>query len=239
MIKVPPTIEITPIPHDFAIVAPEKVLSLDSDLDHKVEMAWQLEKEKRRGNVFDGSMLSFLRMERERLIGEYVPYKVFVAQLVDSQLRKELSICPVGVSGIVTAPGGVLMGQRSSLVTQYAGYYELSPSGSISTDSLGMDGVVDFRMQLLVELYEETRISPDQPTELRPFILTKDKSNPTVDICCVIPVEGEVQFQTNEEYPVLEWLPYTDVRKFVEENSTKIVPPTLAILSVAEKRGWL
>ena len=239
MIEVPPTVEVTMIQSDFTIVAPSTVASFAEDLDSKVEMAWQLEKDKRQGQVFDGNILRLASLEPGKLIGEYVPYKTYVAQLIDTQLKEELAICPVGVSGIVLSPKSVLLGERSSVVTLYPNYYELAPSGSISIDSLGIDGTVDFRMQLLVELFEETRIPPDKPTELFPFALTKDTSNLTLDICCLLRVEEELSLHLNDEYPSLSWVPFENVETFVNEHSDKIVPTSLAILSVAKDRGWI
>ncbi|MFT5317678.1 MAG: hypothetical protein ACI8RA_000929 [Chlamydiales bacterium] len=239
MIEVPLTVEVIMIQSDFKITAPSFMTSLAKDLDSKVEMAWQMEKDKRRGQVFDGNMLSLVSMEPGLLTGEYVPYKTYVAQLIDSHLREKLAICPVGVSGIVISPNSVLFGERSSVVTLYPNFYELAPSGSISIDSLGIDGVVDYRMQLLVELFEETRISPDKPTEISPFALAKDTSNLTVDICCLLRVKEELSLQFNDEYPSLAWVPFQEVGAFVNEHSTKIVPTSLAILSVAEERGWI
>lgn len=239
MIEFPKSIEATMISPDFRVVFSPSSFSLTDEEKKKVEAYWRLEKKKGEKHLFNGQLLSLLEFGDEELVGEFVPYKAYIAQLADAEIAREINICPICVSGIVISEGHVLLGRRSKLVTNYPNHYELVPSGSISTQCCSQNSFIDYRKQLLLELFEETKIIFSQADEVFPFALMKEASHSLIDICMLVRLSERIAYQVTEEYPDLIWLPSDEVKKFVEKRHSQFIPTSLAMLSIAKGFKWI
>ncbi len=127
------------------------------------------------------------------------------------------------------------MGRRHSQVTQYAGYFELPPSGGIPQSQINADGTVDFRAQVLAELEEEVGISQSQVKTLSPFALVYDFKDSCYDICMEIEVDLDLedvqrQFSGNKEYSALTVIPIEGIDRFLQDHDDQLVPTSRAIL---------
>jgi 8-oxo-dGTP pyrophosphatase MutT (NUDIX family) len=115
-------------------------------------------------------------------------YRYFWAQRRGVSL--EPPIRPLAVSGafLLRQKGRdlLLAGQRSEQVEQYAGAWELIPSGGLGTASLLPDGNVDYAGQLLRELREEAGLEAVSLKAVRPLGLVEDLPDRVVSICCVL-----------------------------------------------------
>ena len=138
----------------------------------------------------------------KQIVGYFVPYRYLYAFTVDKEWRGELPFIPVGISGLVKKGNKILFGKRSQKVTQYKGFWELPPSGSITQGEEGLDPV----LHLLKELKEETGIT--KVTNVKPLAEMMDQEMGRLDLCYQIEV-AEEGHQT-DEYQQLLWLPIDD-----------------------------
>ncbi len=170
----------------------------------QVEALWQAACAKK--PLFNGSIVCYHSHQKRQGVLHIQcfvhEYKYFLAQLTDPSL--DLGLSPIGVSGLLIDPQqNTLIGQRQG-VTQYDGYYELMPSGSIEADKKTPEGYLDYTAQLLTELEEETGIAPTAVQQLVPFCLLYDTQHQVYDIGCKVylnaPLVDLVRPQAAEEY---------------------------------------
>lgn len=238
MIEAFSSIEAKNIMPNFCVFASEEFSRLEPNIEERISVIWDAEKEKRKDAIFDGKILSLRELNSNYLLGEFIPYRSFLAQSIDPYLAKKINVFPVGVSGIMVGDRHVLVGKRSSLVTSYPGHYEFVPSGSISYES-SEAGFINYRMQILKELYEETGILPTYVTSLQPFALLIDRDRSLVDICLFFYFGENFPTRTNNEYLSLFWLPFDEVEEFLMKNSDKFVPTSFSIFSLIRERKWI
>ena len=179
------------------------------------------------------------------IVGEFVDYRLF--QLQRQNPEQIQTIRPVGVSGVtVVSEKGeefLLFARRGKGVTQFAGFYELAPSGGLSDEFARQDGTVDFAGQLLAELMEECRISADMVEELSAFAVVLDKGENVYDICCRIVLSADrdglgAGFWASGEYVELQWIAGQDLEAFLADNDGILVPTTGAIITAFRKRYY-
>lgn len=207
----------------------------------EIDTVWS--HELRRRPLFNGTVFSAQSIENKEGIitvsGSFVEYKSFLAQRVIGGL--DLGIRAVGVSGIVILhdkaqqPCAVIA-QRTNTVTEYQGFFELVPSGSIDASCQMDNQTIDYRQKLLDELAEETswHSSGDAVSSLA---LVFDSAHMLYDICCMITLEesSEVlmrRFMGGTEYQVAQCVRLQDLDAFIHKNSNSIVPTSLAMLEV-------
>lgn len=172
------------------------------------------------------------------ITGEFVDYRLF--QLQRQNPEQVQSIRPVGVSGVtVVSEKGeefLLFARRAEGVTQFAGFYELAPSGGLSDEFARQDGTVDFAGQLLAELMEECKISADMVEELTPFAVVFDRRENVYDICCRLTLSAHREtllpgFSLSSEYDEAIWILKGEAEKFISKNEASIIPSSKAIIT--------
>ena len=131
-----------------------------------IEKLWNDELKKRK--LFNGKIVSYKSHEKKgntlKIECFVTQYKYFFAQLRDPQLN--LKITPIGVSGIIIdEKNNTLLAIRQN-VTEYNGYYELIPAGSIHPSKRDGNNIL-FKDQLVAEFEEETQISKDNIKAMR------------------------------------------------------------------------
>ena len=196
--------------------APPKEVALS------VEKVWS-EAQAKNPNLFDGMIKVLHSFSGQILSYKEVPYRYYYAQNQDASLKESLSLSALAVSGCIYKEGQVLVGARSSKVTQYPGTWELVPSGSL--DDLHQD----WKEVLLQELREETNIEAGETT-VTPWMLLQDPAENVIDIVAKIsfkePSVLEKTLQSpSGEYSKLEWLTLSGFKP-----KGRWVPTSLAIL---------
>ena len=197
-----------------------------------IEKLWNDELKKRK--LFNGKIVSYKSHEKKgntlKIECFVTQYKYFFAQLRDPQLN--LKITPIGVSGIIIdEKNNTLLAIRQN-VTEYNGYYELIPAGSIDPSKRDGNNIL-FKDQLVAEFEEETQISKDNIKTTKPFCLIFDKAHGVYDICSKIFINGliknKLNTEQNEEYKDIEIMDLNILLSSVEQN--KFLPTSIIILN--------
>ncbi len=197
-----------------------------------IEKLWNDELKKRK--LFNGKIVSYKSHEKKgntlKIECFVTQYKYFFAQLRDPQLN--LKITPIGVSGIIIdEKNNTLLAIRQN-VTEYNGYYELIPAGSIDPSKRDGNNIL-FKDQLVAEFEEETQISKDNIKTTKPFCLIFDKAHGVYDICSKIFINGliknKLNTEQNEEYKKIEIMDLNILLSSIEQN--KFVPTSIIILN--------
>lgn len=210
-----------------------------SDYDKaRVEMLWQEELMVRSSDLYNGQLLNFVSLDGMRLLGEFVEYKFYLAQLRDPALQPLLQIAPICISGLTFSGNKVLIGRRSKTVMQDRDHFEAVPSGGIDPHSQRGD-LIDISEQFQRELWEETGISVTEIRNIQPFLLAYDPSTHLYEICASIEVNYTVVLEPRKptaEYGEFIWVPKAEMKAFVAKHSSECVPFSLYLLQEFVKR---
>jgi HAD superfamily hydrolase (TIGR01509 family) len=199
-----------------------------------IEKLWNDELKKRK--LFNGNIVSY-RSHKKNLgtlnIECFITqYKYFFAQLRNPYLN--LNITPIGVSGIIIDEGNnTLLAVRYN-VTEYNGYYELIPAGSIDSSKSEGSNIL-FQNQLTTEFEEETKISKKNINKIKPFCLILDKNHGVYDICSKIYINGLINnklgIEQNEEYRNIAIMNLEEIKNSIANN---FVPTSVVIYNNLE-----
>jgi hypothetical protein len=208
---------------------------------------WRKAQEERGGKLFNGTLPNFVSLNQERekveIHGYFIEYKQFLAQRRRPDLK--LGIKPIGVSGIIILDDKgsecVVFAKRSDNITEYPGFLELVPSGSIDKECVGANGVVDYQSKLLSEFIEETGLSKEYVKKISGFAFVFDVGHNVYDICCKILLGASKEiiaqrFQSNE-YNAPVFVATNDLDSFVKANVDSIVPTSMAIIEAYKRSG--
>ena len=207
---------------------------INSSQKEAVETLWNDELKKRK--LFNGKIVSYKSHKKNDNMIEIecfiTQYKYFFAQLRNPQLK--MKITPIGVSGIIIdEENNTLLAIRQN-VTEYNGYYELIPAGSIDLSKRAGSNIL-FQNQLITEFEEETRISKDNIKEIEPFCLIFDKNHGVYDICSKIHIDGliknKLNTEQNEEYRNIEIMNLKEIKIIIPN---KFVPTSIIIYNNLE-----
>lgn len=224
------------IKEGFRILIIEERQELSKELSDRIEHLWNEECQKRGAPLKNNQILSLVRLESDALIGRFVPYKHYLAQLLDHKLKKKLFIRPVAISGVTSCGDQFLIGKRSKNVTQYPECYEFVPSGSIDLGADEHPLQVDLRRQFVREFEEETGMHSSYIDEIRLFAVVIDSENGMVEICSKI-ILDPVALNHNkfpvEEYQDFYWLNRGSLEEHIFQHKEEYVP-----LSIYLYRKW-
>ena len=218
--------------NNISLTAIEYEPEINSIQRDAIEKLWNDELKKRK--LFNGNIVSYRSHENNHgalnIKCFITQYKYFFAQLRNPELN--LNITPIGVSGIIIdEENNTLLAVRQN-VTEYNGYYELIPAGSIDSSKREGSNIL-FQNQLITEFEEETRISKDVVKEIQPFCLIFDKNHGVYDICSKIHIYGSLKnklnTEQNEEYRNIEKMNLKNLLSNIEHN--KYVPTSITILN--------
>lgn len=219
---------IIPISNSFHIEvlsdSPKFMLTIHQQ--QHIETLWEQANQNAGGKLFNGKIFCLKSFEKDRLIGQFVEYKYYLAQHIDPGLRSVLPIEVISITGITHFEDKVLLGLRSSFVSGYPEHFELAPSGSIDPTSMS-DGSIDYTKAIIRELEEETGISPTQIVKISPIAMIQDDAQQLWEICMNIVVQKNVEKETffpGKEYTQLWWMPRQQLREKMSNSPDRFVP---------------
>ncbi|MGD9681655.1 MAG: hypothetical protein AB7W16_10760 [Candidatus Obscuribacterales bacterium] len=180
------------------------------------------------GHLFDGQALFVDSIGNLEISLFQLPYRFLYAQRRSPQLREQLNLRPIAVSGVCLSDGKMLLGVRSRSATQYPGFLELVPSGGLG--DLGEH--LDYKHRLIEELEEETSIARTSVIEISTIGICFDQEENTYDLCCRILLQDGLSLEQTsspkEEYSDLIWRDTGSL--LAEKDGPEIVPTSLAIV---------
>lgn len=205
---------------------PRKI-DLSDDVRRQVEDIWNEEK-KLNPMLFNGSILNVSSYSKERILGQFVEYKHFMAQRRLPALKKQLQLHVLAITGVTVTSQHVLIGKRSKYVSHYPGLYELTPSGGVDADAF-VGHHVDYREQIQRELEEETGYKPQQIEEIQPLYLIIEES--CIDIVAVVKLRiSDLAIKATKEYEELMWIARDKVHQFVDRHHNQMVPLSMYLI---------
>ena len=229
---------VTELSPNLTIVDSGGELNISSSVQEKITSNWELEKQKRDTDLFDGRIFNLTEITRETLTGFYIDYSVSLAQYCDPNLFDDLGVRPLAVSGFVSCEQGIVFGLRNENLTADAGMWELVASGGVDDSVRLDDGTVDFREQFLDELCEEINLPSDAIREIAPIIMLEESQTHVCDIVIEtnLFVGAYILFPLfNEcgrgEYVSIDIVPEHGVKSFVQLMKGVTTPATLQILA--------
>lgn len=217
------SIRVHPHPSPFQLMPEEEDL---------VEEIWKKEMERQEGHLFNGQLFTALEVTPSLLIGQFIPYKLYIAQLREPKLRQKLSFYPVCITGYTTDGQSILIGKRASYVTQYPGFWELVPSGGIDMHSV-QDNKIDLFLQFQIELREEAGIDLGEIERITPKVLEFDSLNRVYEICAEIlihPRPSKSAVYISKEHQELKWISRKNLLEFLAKCSKEFVPFSAKLL---------
>lgn len=203
---------------------------LPDDLESEVDTLWRREQERRGKAIFNGRILSALDSTSQGIQCRVVEYRHLIAQRIRPVLYEVLRVRPVAVSGLFECADGVVFGKRGGTLTQDSGLWELVPSGGLGPDEVVLGGEIDYRSQIMTELYEEIGIDADAVSSVSPFCLVDDLDSHVLDIGiamhsalssdAVLRMHGAT---VSHEYEALQIVPLASVKEFAQDKSGQLV----------------
>ena len=215
----------------------DKILAQNCDA---IEKIWQVALREKGGKLFNGTLPNFISVAKKgdtvEIIGHFIEYKHFLAQRKKPDLK--LGIKPIGVSGVIVLDDKgdkyVVFAKRADSITEYPGFLELVPSGSIDKECAGANGVVDYQSKLLSEFVEETSLSKEYIKGISGFAFVLDISHNVYDICCEILLKADKEIVARDfrskEYNAPAFVAMNDLDSFVKANVDLIVPTSMALI---------
>lgn len=197
-----------------------------------IQTIWDKEQERCDGKLHEGVILSAVSFDHKSLIGQFVPYKYFLAQFCDPSLKPDLQIRPVSLNGITYLENQLILAKRSPWVAQCPGYYELAPSGGIRPPSKNLTEV-DMKVQLLDELKEETGIENSSIKNVKYFALVHDLKGDGIELCAEIRLKSSgLILSSSSEYTQVMTVPCSEIPVFTKEHEREFVPLSLLLLKL-------
>ena len=206
--------------------------ALSSEANEVVEQAWQ-EAQTENSELFNGQVTGYLShcQQQQKLIIDCLSldYKIVLAQLRGVDL--DVTAKPLGVSGMVVDQlGRTLLGRRAR-VTEYRGWLELVPSGSLDSHSI--------EDQVRQEFCEETGLGPEVIRTIDPFCLVFDERHQVYDVGCRLTVDlatSTAEMTGSGEYEELQWVELQQLDAYLAANS--ILPTSRAIWQAYQQQTW-
>lgn len=209
---------------------------LPRDLEVEVDALWKAEVRERGTAVFNGKIFSVKERTSSRITGTVVEYRLLAAQQRRPDLFTSLQVRPLGVSGIIESPDGLIFGRRGNDMAMFSGQWELAPSGGIDPDVCMRNNHVDYLRQFRVELEEETGVDPDNVAELTPCVLVEDQQTHILDLVVtahtrLLSPEIQAAFATaGREYSELSVVAKPAIPRFLAEQAPNVVSTTAPLL---------
>jgi len=174
--------------------------------------------------LFDGPILSLIQSSPSCLTVWPSSYRFALARL---QLRELLGTAPVvrplGVTGLLLCPQGLVLGRRSATLAIAAGLWEPAPAGGLDRP--------DPAAVVLCELQEELGLAPDRIETIIACGLVEDLDSGIADIVFKLTTKASAaeilaaKFGNGcAEYDELAVVALDDIPDFLARHSNKTLP---------------
>jgi hypothetical protein len=196
-------------------------------LQSRIDAAWKIALS-RQGHLFDGRIFSLDEMNENELVISQWSYRDLVASRTDAELSNHgLNIRPLGVTGILTCPDGIVLGRRGQEVDAAKGMWEAAPAGILDKP--------DPSLVMLEELKQEIGCGADAVARPQPFALFV--WNATGDLLFHLRTDLKKQdlmrlhaSSGTQEYSELAVVPAEEAHGFLDAHRGNIHPLLEAIL---------
>ncbi len=196
-----------PLAHEVVVaVDVQHVRRMATWCETKIEELWK----GKDPSLFEAPIVCLVRYSPTYLIGELVNFSAWYACQHDLELRKELDIHPLSVTGRTLWRNQILVGRRSSSCVNWPGGVECCPSGSIDRGCLSSEGRADLMTAICGELEEEAGIERHcvQSTTVRDLYLSAEEGVFDIHIDVVLRPDCDVAVLNHprREYEDLCWV---------------------------------
>lgn len=226
-----------PFPTDGIVEGPDGGRTINDELSLEVTDLFNTANRRGGGAMFDGLLFSAEQFDERRIVGHFVRYSLFIAQLEKPELFDVLQVRPLGVSGLLTCDDGVVFGRRHTALTLDAGLWELVPSGGVDPSCRNGGGRIDVVGQTLDELHEEAGIGREHVKSASPFALAENLDTHVIEVAIdiAVPLDGqEVQRLFRQggsgEYTELVVVPRDEIPFFAERWKGEMVGASQIVL---------
>lgn len=226
------------LPPGFEIwCSPSLQQPLAPQFEQEIEDLWRAAQMRRETPLHNGALFSIAARKLDRIDGYFTQYKFFYAQMQRPELFETLRIAPLGVSGVLLCPDGIVLGKRGAGSTQDALRWELVPSGGIDRESLTNHRIDPLR-QLLTELREEIGLEAHEVREISPLCLIEDRRSRVTDFAALLetPLSGDAirarhAVNANREYTTIKIVPARNALDILtREDTAETCAVSLALL---------
>ena len=197
-----------------------------------IQTIWEQEQKRRDGKLHEGAILSVISYDSSSLVGQFVPYKYYLAQSCDPSLKPDLKIVPVSLCGMTLIGDDIIIAKRAPWVSQYPNFYELAPSGGVRPPGRDLDAV-NLKIQLLDELKEEIGMDDSHVKSVKFFSLVHDEKEDTIELCAEIRLKpSKLILTSTSEYSQVITVPCQELESFVKDHHQDFVPLSLLLLKL-------
>lgn len=172
--------------------------------------------------LHNGRIYSLVEATRERLTAHALEYRLLVAQRRAPEMASVLAVRPIGVTGLLTGPDGLVLGRRAKHVAADADLWEPAPAGSLARPEPAE--------QILEELAEELGLDRSKVRPPQPLGLVEDATSRVVDI--VFRIETDLNAEAlhtawrkhgSDEYAEIRIVPPADLARFLAEHHGQLL----------------
>jgi len=210
------------------------------ELENAVNLIWENAIVKQNFHLTNSKVLRFIEKLNNNIIAQVCEYKYFYAQSKQPNLFASLNITILAVSGITICGNGIVVGKRSINSLQDAGYWELTPSGSIGAPDLSLKIDTDYaKDQVIIELEEEIGILPREIGNISLIGYLRDTEAHVIDLLFLIKTSisrKELYSRSlntiNDEYTEIHIIDLRLVSLFLWFKGKRVVASSHALLRI-------
>ena len=216
------------LPETF-VVLPDFKREISAALEQTIATIWTKEKAERGSRLFNGQLFSIEEISTGSVIGCFVEYRFFLAQLRRPELFYELKVQPLAVTGLLQNSEGLFFGLRSSTSALQPDRWELVPAGGIDSGRTSEAGDIEPDGQLLAELGEELGLNPSDVRSPRLLGFCEEPELHIFDL--VFDIETTLETKTivsahaalrNPEHAEIRCVAWKDVEGFIADPALAI-----------------
>lgn len=201
--------------------------TLSDQKNRHIHSLWELEQKRLGGKLHEGRILSAIACDNKALTGQFVSYKLLLAQRRDYSLKSDLKIVPVGVCGLTWVGNDLLVGKRADWLPEYPDHYELAPAGYIRPPC---EGEVDLKQEILERLLDELHTDSQQVKSINFYALVRDLKMDAVLLCSEIKLKPVAILSSSDTYSQVLTIPAQEIPLFLEAHKAEFVPLSLQLL---------
>src|SRR5690348_2780745 len=162
-----------PLDPGFHIEVLPALPPLPASVEKRVAAIWRASQSAQPA-LYNGRIYALVEATPKRLTAHALDYRLLVAQRQAPDLAGTLAVRPIGVTGLLTGPDGLVLGHRAKHVAADAELWEPAPAGSLPRPEPAE--------QILEELAEELGLDPGQVRPPQALGLVEDTTSHVVDI---------------------------------------------------------